>query len=167
MDVAPFRQAGSTDGQPPLCSFFTDGDKTGNPSKKGRALAHPAADDTPCATHVINWIEDNFMLGGGKSCQGGNKGQPNNSITAAMVAGGETLEAKDRGMGDNGSSTGKDSWSGGVEGGNGDGGATPSLAAAATVGAVSLEPVAATLPNVVGAGGFSEFIPLIDATIGR
>lgn len=92
-DVAPFRRAGKADRRRPLCTFFfstfpsslspdtsfeemlasiqdeADTAKHGirreQDERFGRAFALPAADATPSATAVTNWVEDNPKLAWG------------------------------------------------------------------------------------------------------
>ena len=53
-----------------------------------------------------------------------------------------------------------------VDGGGGAGAGAAGAGAAATK-ALAGEGTTRALPDVVGAGGFAEFLPLLDATIGR
>lgn len=156
-DVAPFRLAGAADGQPPLSSFSAIGVGKGEESKS-RAYAHLATDDTPSATHVTNWIEDNPRMVWSSSSRRqcvvsacklrGAEFGAEMGVRMAGSAGGNDAGEKD---GDMANST--------VEG-RGDGGqkAKEALSGVATT---------AELPNVVGAGGFADFVPLLGAIIGR
>lgn len=132
-------------------------------AQKGRAFDHhPEADGSPCATHVTNWIEDKHDLvwshfASSQYFRHKERHQRRKDSTTARSE--QEGSRKTRGAGTTEGTRGSSSTSehtGGrgsedvQEGAN----AIPSQATA-------------VLPNVVGAGGLSDFMPLLDATIGR
>lgn len=187
----------------------------------GRAFAHPAADVTPSATHVVNWIEDNPVVAWGDVAvstalrrnhhQGEETASSQNrqhhptypgektSSNPRKGAVKETEADADRrdasrklerkpgyddvggdGTGERGGeetedkaparSTERDANNGveisseeglrPAESTNENGSSVGAPAAAPT-------PAAAVLPDIVGAGGFTEFFPLLETIIGR
>jgi len=132
----------------------------------GRAFGHPAADRTPAATHVINFLEDNPALAWGSSEFGGPNGRGLGRGRLLQHDSGKAAEPEAGTEGSRGAPAGN------VPDGS-------SAAAAAAVAAKKpgeslpgeaagpLKPVPAVLPDVVGAGGFAEFVPLLEAVIGR
>lgn len=92
-----------------------------------RAFGHAAADLTPSATHVVNWIEDNPGVPWG-FC----RPFPGLHRTTATATATEGTVQKE---------------------------------AAASPFRFATSP--AVLPDIVGAGGFAEFLPLLEAIIGR
>ncbi|CAM9137505.1 unnamed protein product [Ectocarpus sp. 6 AP-2014] len=192
----------------------------------GRAFAHPAADVTPSATHVINWIEDNPVVAWGDavvsaalrrnrhqrerdtassesrrhfSASSGEKTSSNTRKGAVKeteadarrrdaphkrerkpgfddVGGDVTGESGGKEAGDRTPtrSTKRDE-NKGVDVSSGEGLESAEAPAASTnesrssVGALAAgpTPAPAVLPDIVGAGGFTEFIPLLEIIIGR
>eukprot|EP00752_Nemacystus_decipiens_P001703 g1649.t1 len=267
-DSAPFRQAGSADCRPALCTFFLppahlasggdgDGDmaKVGespvpvdqsnvaadNPVGKvggktwfkasggknevagggggsqpstdvenddaggavdhragglGRAFGHPAADSSPAATHVVNFIEDNPDLAWSNSAlrdpkQGGgvqhlghvreddhDSGQDEVTSTSKPEASRRSAkETQRRNPEDEGRDEGSAGFFSRMRSKRPGGGPTEEAVAAGTEVAARerlledatapLKSGAAALPDIVGAGGFAEFIPLCDTVFGR
>lgn len=161
-DVVPFRHAGSADEKPPLC-LFSMIEGADSVAQKGRAFDHhPEADGSPCATHVTNWIEDNHALVWSHFASSqsfrhkGRHPRRKGSTTAQLEQGGSK---KTRGAGTTGGARGSSSTS---EHTGGRGSEDTQEGADATPSQTT-----AVLPNVVGAGGLADFIPLLDATIGR
>lgn len=176
-DVAPFRLAGRADSRPSLCSFSATDDSASNGvSSRGRAFAYPVVDSTPCASHVTNWIEDNPRLAWGVS-HGRRRHRQHQFNTSATIAAVGTSEGKvnHRTTGDAAKTAGGNTGAGrpteGGERGRGDvenlQDTVAAAAAASTTKELSDEGMSFALPDVVGAGGFAEFLPLLDATIGR
>lgn len=177
-DVAPFRLAGRADTRPSLCSFSATDDVASNGvSSRGRAFAYPIVDSTPCASHVTNWIEDNPRLAWDTSHSHRRHWQHQFSTSAPIPAVG-TSEGKvnDHTTGDAGKAAGGKPGAGRpTEGGdrgrrdaeNLEGAVTAAAAAVSARKELSEEDMPFALPDVVGAGGFAELLPLLDATIGR
>lgn len=164
-DIAPFRLSGSADGRPPLCYFslMDGGDQEG--PERGRAFAHPEADLTPCATHVTNWIEDNPRIAWGRKpsfhlLEKHRQSHHSGTIREDAKKCGNVETALDKITRDEGKGIKAMGGESGREG--------VKDAAAIEIAGQSLpgERVA-ILRDVVGAGGFAEFIPLLNATIGR
>ncbi|CAM9209978.1 unnamed protein product, partial [Ectocarpus sp. 13 AM-2016] len=190
----------------------------------GRAFAHPAADVTPSATHVINWIEDNPVVAWGdvavsaalrrnrhqrerdtassqnRQCHSASSGEKTSSNTRKSAIKGTKAHRRDtphkrevkpgyddvggEGTGESGvretgartptRSTKRDESQGAEI--SSEEGVEPAEAPAAStnesgssVGALAAAPTPrpAVLPDIVGAGGFTEFIPLLEIIIGR
>lgn len=174
-DVAPFRLAGRADTRPSLCSFSaTDGVASNGVSSRGRAFAYPIVDSTPCASHVTNWIEDNPRLAWGAS-HGHRRHWQHQFSTSAPITAVGTSEGKVNGHTTEGAAKtagGKPGAGRPTEGGNRGRGDIENLEETATAAVsatkeLSEEDMPFALPDVVGAGGFAELLPLLDATIGR
>lgn len=166
----------------------------------GRAFGHPAADSSPTATHVINFIEDNPDLAWRSSAlraprrrsvqhpghaRGDDQDSEHGGATSASEseAGGRKSAKGKRQRNPEDEDGDEESaglfarmrskWRGG---GDKQGGTETAVAAGATVAAgerlleeatAPVASAAAVLPDVVGAGGFAEFIPLLDTVFGR
>lgn len=161
-DVAPFRHAGSADEKPPLCLFSTM-EGANAAAEKGRAFRHhPEADGSPCATHVTNWIEDNHGLvwshfASSQYFRHKGRHQRRKDSTTAQSEREGSRRTRDAGKteGTLGSeSRGEDAEGRGSEDVQEGADDTPSQ-------------TTAVLPNIIGAGGIANFMPLLDATIGR
>lgn len=250
-DTAPFRLAhGSVGDQSALCYFQLsrhvgrlarerkqggneggggEGEKDGKAKvdKHGRAFAYPAADATPCATHVTNWIEDHPRIawGNADACiassppvphphtahhrhhKRGDHREPHphrrqdrhngchalhDSKSSARTATetstiDQPIIANSYQSDDTKGTVGrvvKDEATGEeILSGERDGCASKCPTVETTASATMLAPTPSeggrsgeegakhertpVLPNVAGAGGFSEFLPLLDAVIGR
>lgn len=192
----------------------------------GRAFAHPAADVTPSATHVINWIEDNPVVAWGDVAVSAAV-RRNRHQRERDTASSENRRRHSASSGENTSSNtrkgavketeadahrrdaphkrerkpGYDDVGGdgtGESGGKEAGDRTPTRStkrdenkgveissreglepaeapavltneSGSSVGALAAAPTPppAVLPDIVGAGGFTEFIPLLEIIIGR
>ncbi|CAM9947482.1 unnamed protein product, partial [Ectocarpus fasciculatus] len=192
----------------------------------GRAFAHPAADVTPSATHVVNWIEDNPVVACGDvavsaalrrnhhqregdtaSSQKRQRhpvfpGENTSSSTRKSAVKETEADANRRdayhkrkrkpgyddvggdGTGDSGGeeaedrmstrSTERDAKNGGdassekgLEHTEAPVASTDEHGSSVGPPVAESTPAAAVLPDIVGAGGFTEFIPLLETIIGR
>lgn len=153
LEVAPFRFARESDGLPPLCSFSSPGAYSGKRKdgpKGGRVFVCTSADVTPCTTHVINWIEDHPAVAWG----GRERESPH--IPIALRNSTQDTEAKLVG-GVSGEGCVKEAVPGAASDAFGTNSSTPEGGAEGAV----------QLPDIVGAGMFSEFIPLLGVILGR
>lgn len=162
----------------------------------GRAFGHPAADSSPPATHVVNFIEDNPDLVWSSSALRGPgrrsvshlrhaRGNDHDSGHDEATSAGESEAGRRNAKGKRRRSPEHDEGIAGEGarmkskmrgGGDREGGTETAVAVDAEVAdgeralEVAIAPLtsaAAVLPDVVGAGGFTEFIPLLETIIGR
>lgn len=175
----------------------------------GRAFGHPAADSSPAATHVVNFIEDNADLvwssfalrgpdeRGQRDVQHPRRAEGSDREESAhdkpptaheSEAGRRSTKGKQRRSSADDDDDGEENAGKGAarmhskrRGGEDRVGGTETAEAGAPAVGVTvvegerlleqatapLKPTAAVLPDIVGAGGFAEFIPLLDTVFGR